>query len=119
MDLFRDVLDNQIVDRHQQKMGKVDGIVVELRNDAPPRLVGLEVGGPTLGRRLHPRLGRWAAALGRRLGIGAGEPYRIPWEKVRDVGIDIDVDLDADETPVLAWEHWLREHIVAHIPGAG
>ncbi|MEH2463692.1 hypothetical protein [Nostoc sp.] len=32
MDVIRDVLDNQLVDRNQRKMGKVDGIVMELRD---------------------------------------------------------------------------------------
>jgi sporulation protein YlmC with PRC-barrel domain len=119
MNLIRDVLDNQIVDRDQYKLGKVDGIVLELRDDQPPRLAYLEVGGPTLARRLHPRLGRWAATFGCRWGINGGEPFRIPWRLVRDVGIDVEVDLVAEDTPVLGWEHWLREHIIGRIPGAG
>lgn len=118
VDLIRDVLDNQIVDRDGKKMGKVDGVVVELREGQPPRLAYLEVGGPTLMRRLHPRFGRWAETLGRKLGITGGKPFRIPWSQVRDIGIDVKVDLDADETPALAWEHWMREHIVERIPGA-
>ncbi|MBD1845553.1 hypothetical protein H6F89_19485 [Cyanobacteria bacterium FACHB-63] len=44
MNLVRDVLDNQIVDRNQTKMGKVDGIVFELRDGQPPRLLYLESG---------------------------------------------------------------------------
>ena len=119
MDLIRDVLDNQLVDREQRKMGKVDGIVMLVDDDQPPRLAYIEVGGPVLARRLHPRLGRWAAAIGRRLGRTGGEPLRIPWSAIRDVGIDVDVDLDAEQTPALAWEHWLRDHIVRHIPGSG
>jgi hypothetical protein len=35
MDVIRDVLDNQIVDRNQRKMGKVDGIVIECRDGEP------------------------------------------------------------------------------------
>lgn len=48
MDVIRDVLDNQLVDRHQRKMGKVDGIVIELREHQPPRLAYLETGATTL-----------------------------------------------------------------------
>jgi sporulation protein YlmC with PRC-barrel domain len=119
MDLIRDVLDNQLVDRNQHKMGKVDGIVAEIRDGQPPRLAYIEVGGPTLARRLHPRLGRWAVAFGRKWGINHGEPFRIPWAKVRDIGIDVEVDLVAETTPVLSWEDWLREHVVGRIPGGG
>lgn len=119
MNLIRDVLDNQIVDRNQRKMGKVDGVVMELCEGQPPRLAYIEVGGPTLARRLHPRLGRWVTSLGRKWGSNHGEPFRIPWSKVRDVGIDVEVDLEAESTPAFAWEHWLREHIIGRIPGAG
>ena len=38
MDLARDILDKQVVDRHETKMGKVDGLVAELREGAPPRI---------------------------------------------------------------------------------
>lgn len=44
MDVIRDVLDNQLVDSNQRKIGKVDGIVVELREEKPPRLAYIEVG---------------------------------------------------------------------------
>jgi hypothetical protein len=117
MDLIRDVLDNQLVDRHQRKMGKVDGIVVELCEGRPPRLAYLEVGGTTRARRLHPRLGQWVAALVVKWGLGSGQPYRIPWSKIRDIGIDVEVDLRAEETPVLDLELWLRKHIIRRIPG--
>ena len=116
LDLIRDVLDNQLVDRHGQRMGKVDGIVIELRKDKPPKVAYIEVGGPTLAARLHPRLGKWATDLAKRLGPG-GESYRIPWSKVKSVGIDIEVLVDAEKTPVLAFEQWLREHVVSRIPG--
>ena len=118
MDLIRDVLDNQLVDRHQRKMGKVDGIVIELRENEPPRLAYIEVGAVVLAQRLHPRLGRWALALKRKTGFGTDEAFRIPWSKVLDIGIDVDVDLTAQETPALNVERWVREHIIEHIPGA-
>lgn len=119
MDLIRDVLDNQIVDRNQRKMGKVDGIVIELRDGEPPRLAYLEVGMPTLARRVHPRLQHWVAAVQRMWGAKQSEPFRIPFSKVRDVGIDVEVDLEAEETPALAYEQWLRENIIKQIPGGG
>src|SRR4051794_14511699 len=117
MDVVRDVLDNQLVDRDQSKMGRVDGVVIELRDGQPPRLAYIEVGTVVLARRLHPRLGRWAAALGRRWGLNQGQPYRIPWSLTRDIGIDVELDVKAGETPILDWERWLREHVVERIPG--
>ncbi len=114
--LIRDVLDNQLVDRNGRKMGKADGLVIELRKGKPPKLAYIEVGGPTLAARIHPRLGEWVMRLARRFGE-SGEPYRIRWSRVKSVGIDIEVELDAEKTPVLAFEHWLREHVVSRIPG--
>src|SRR4051794_22287340 len=96
MRLIRDVLDNQLVDRYQTKIGKADGIVVELRPVAPPKIVALETGWVTKVRRLQPLLARWVARC--------SQPYRIPWRLVRDVGIDIELDLDAHDTPLLNME---------------
>ena len=117
--LIRDVLDNQLRDREKCPMGKVDGIVLVLRRGKPPRLAFLEVGASTLAHRISARLGKFAERAGRRWGVRRGEPFRIPWAKVGRVGIDVEVDLDANETPVMAWEKWLKERVVGRIPGGG
>lgn len=117
MDVIRDVLDNQILDRNNCKMGKVDGIIIELRDGQPPRLAYLETGATTLARRLHPRLADWVAAIQRKWGAKHSKPFRIPWSKVQAVGIDVEVDIDAEQTSALAYEQWLREHIIQRIPG--
>src|SRR5215475_11030465 len=116
--VIRDILDKQLVDRRQRNMGKVDGLILELHDGRPPRLAYITVGGTTLARRLHPRLAQWLAAVQRTWGIGRGEPFRIPWAQVRDIGIDVEVDVDAEQTPALAWERWLRKHVIGRIPGA-
>jgi sporulation protein YlmC with PRC-barrel domain len=117
MDVIRDVLDNQVVDRNQHKMGKVDGIIVELREGQPPRLAYLEIGVATLAHRFHPRLASWVMAIESKWGAKKSKPFRIPWSKVLDVGIDVDVDVEAEQTPALAYELWLREHVIKRIPG--
>ena len=111
MHLARDVLDNQLLDRRKRKMGRVDGVVLELVPGKPPRVAHLEVGGVTLAHRVHHRLGRWFAGRGRK-------PYRIPWGRVRDVGINVLVEVDAEQTPAYTWERWLREKVIARIPGS-
>lgn len=117
--LVRDVLDSQMVDRRQRQSGKVDGIVAELRDDGRLVITAIENGLPEAVRRVSPRVGDWIAALGRRWGVRKGEVYRIPFAKIRHTGINVRIDLDAAETPLLAWEQWLRAHIVRRIPGAG
>jgi len=119
MHLIKDVLDNQLFDRQGRKVGKVDGIVIEWRDAAPPRLVRIEVGPTTLAARIHPRFGAWAAARLRRFGMERGEPARIPWASVEETGIEVKLNRDADTTTALAWENWLRDHVVRHIPGGG
>lgn len=115
--LFRDVLDSQIRDRTGRPAGKVDGMVAELRENGPPELIALENGMAELLRRVHPRLGDLAAALGRRIGVREEETYRIPISRVRNVGITVDVDFDATTTSLYAWENWLRDRILKRIPG--
>jgi sporulation protein YlmC with PRC-barrel domain len=114
--LGREVLDQQLVDRSHINMGKVDGVVLELREGAPPRVSAILTGGHLLARRLHPRIESWARWLTRRWGPGNLEPMRIPWEKVRKIGVDVKVDVAADQG--MPWEHWVRDHILCHIPGA-
>ncbi len=116
MDAIRDVLDNQLVDREGRKMGKIDGLILEVRDGQPPRLLSIELGPTTLAQRLHPRLGKWARAISGKWGRRKASPVRIPFSKVVDIGIDVDVDVDACETSAFAWEDWLREHVVARLP---
>jgi hypothetical protein len=118
MDLVRDVLDKQLHDRKLRNMGKVDGLIVELRDGQRPQVTYIEVGGTTLAYRLGDRLARWAMAWRRRWANGSPLSYRIPWSKVAEVGLDIDLALDGEETPALAWERWLRDHVIGRIPGS-
>jgi hypothetical protein len=119
MHLYRDVLDNQLRDVRDRRIGKVDGVVAIARRGRPPRLVAIELGFPTRMRRISERLGRWTEAVERRLGVGDGTPVRIRAEHIARVGIDVQVDVDADRTRVYAWERWVRRVFIGRIPGAG
>jgi len=115
--LSREVLDRQLIDRRGHKMGRVDGIVLELRPGAPPRVAFLECGGRSPWRRLGRRLYGWADAV-QKLLPGRDVPTRIPWPAVLSMGVDIEVSLDATRTPEMALELWLREHVIQHLPWA-
>jgi sporulation protein YlmC with PRC-barrel domain len=95
-------------------MGKVDGIVLELRAGEPARVAGLVMGGTTLLWRIHPGLARWAE---RRLG-GEGHVTRIPWRRVLKIGVDVKVDVEGEPSPASFWERWVRGRIIGRIPGA-
>ena len=118
MDLVRECLDKQLVDRHGQNMGRVDGLVLELEKGKPPRVAYVEQGASTLARRLHPSLARIVQRLSRWWGVCPADPSRIPYEKVVAAEIEVIVGAEAEDTPALAWELWLRKKVVSRIPGA-
>ena len=116
-ELVRDILDTQAIDRKGQPIGKVDGIVLELRDDAAPRVAYLEVDAIEAWCRLHPRLARWAARLAQRWRRST-QIYRVPWSRVLETGIDVRMDVDAESTPAYELERWLREKVIKRIPGS-
>jgi hypothetical protein len=119
LDLARDVLDQLVVDREETKMGRVDGIVLELRGNQPPRVDALEMGFVVLASRLHPRVESWVERLRRRFSVRKVARYRVPWSKVKDIKpYQIQIDVAALETPTFDWEKWLRDHVVAKLPGS-
>ena len=117
MDLIRDCLDKQIDDRGKRRMGRVDGIILEIDEGRQPRVAYVELGVQTLMNRLSRRLGRLTGQLMKRFDIEP-DPYRIPWGKVR-VGLNrVEADVEAEKTPALEWELWLRKKVIGRIPGA-
>jgi len=117
MELVRDILDKQIRGRDDEKLGKVDGIVLELRDGEPPRVAFIELGSATFARRIGRRFERWAVMLNRRLGVRRPR-YRIAFARITDHTLDVRVDLEARRSPAFAWEHWVREHIIRKLPFA-
>ena len=114
--LVRDLLDKQLIDRHEEPMGRADGLVLTVTDGRQPYLAFVESGTTAAAERLHRRLGRWARAAARRWGLRRGKPVRIPWARVVKVGIETELDVDAGETGALVWEHWLLRHVVGRIP---
>ena len=119
INLVHDVLDKLLVDPDHDPIGRVDGMMLALEEGKPPRVTRVEVGSAVLARRLHPRIGRWVRNVAHRFGLRNGARTRIAWSKLKFDGIEIQADVRADRTNVLIWEHWLREHIITHIPGGG
>jgi sporulation protein YlmC with PRC-barrel domain len=116
MHLVRDVLDNQLVRADGHRLGKVDGLVIELQERAPPRVACIETGADVLARRLGPHASRWMAALRKRLGGDSRRDIaRIPWNRVRDVGVDIEIEID--ETSATQLQSWLLRHVIGRLPG--
>jgi sporulation protein YlmC with PRC-barrel domain len=117
MDVVRDLLDKLVVDRHGREIGRVDSIVLEVREKAPPRVAAIEIGPAVLAHRIRPLIGRWMRGLEHALGIADGRPVRIPFGDVLDTRDRIKVDRAAGETAALVLEQRLRGWI-ASIPGS-
>ncbi|PYQ28140.1 MAG: hypothetical protein DMF56_17020 [Acidobacteria bacterium] len=117
MDLLLDVLDQQLIDKHGRKSGKVDGIAIELREGKPPRVAYLDMGTDVLARRLSPRLERWLQRWRARIGREV-VPFQVPWSKVKKVHLTVDADIDAVKEPGYHIERWLAEHVIGPIPGS-
>jgi hypothetical protein len=119
MHVIRDVLDKQLVDRDGIEIGRVDGIVVEVRPGERPRVVELEVGFVPLARRLSRRFERIAESLHERFGVRRHARYGIPWSSVLEVKKEcLRADVCAEESVAYDWELWLRQHVVLKLPGA-
>lgn len=114
--VVHEILDNQICDSNDCKLGRVDGIVI-LLGDGQPRLTYLEVGATVLARRIGPRWERFIGWLLRKFGPRDAEPYRIPFEQIESIGLNVNVDLDGERSGAYKWERWLRQHVAAKLPG--
>jgi hypothetical protein len=118
LDLRHDVLDAQLVDRHQENIGRCDALLLELRDGKPPRVATVLIGGQVR----DERIGRWMTMLSRVLHGGKRAPdegvSRIPFSAMRSLGETIEMDVLRGELPSEHVEQWLAKHIICHIPGA-
>lgn len=116
--LVRDVLDQPIVGPDERPCGTVDGVVLELGDDGALRVVAIEQGAVTLARRISDVAGRVVEAIAARFGPRGGEVARIPFTHVWGVGTRVLIAGGVDRDKLVAAEHWAREKVIAHIPGA-
>jgi sporulation protein YlmC with PRC-barrel domain len=119
MYLVRDVLDKELLDREEEPMGRVDGLVMHVGKSSQPRVTHIEVGSPALWERVNPVLCRLATRIAQLWGPPRSEQVRIPWSRVETVGRDIKLDVEAKDTGAIDWEIWIARHIIEHIPGSG
>jgi hypothetical protein len=118
MDLVRDLLDVQLIDPNQRPIGRVDGILLDVRAGEPPRLAALEVGAVTLARRVHRSLGPAVHRFVLRWFGVSWQPVRIPLAHFGRVGVDIEIAVgDRRERRLLRLETWLSNRIVRRVPG--
>ena len=116
MNIVRDLLDKAVVDRHGREMGRVDRVVIERRDGAPPRVVAFEVGPSALAARLSRALGRWMTGLLHGLDLDDGQPLLIHVSEILGVTDKVKVDCAFGDTPAANVERKLRG-FVTRIPG--
>ena len=117
------LLDRQLVDCDGRLAGNVDDLELELPDDGGLPIVTAIVSGPgALAERIGGRLGHAWSALHRRLRPG-GEPGAdldlIACSNVKKLSSQIDLAVPVEALESHAPERWVREHIIAKIPGAG
>jgi sporulation protein YlmC with PRC-barrel domain len=115
--LSRNVIDTQLVDRHQQKIGRIDELLLELEEGKPPRVATIVIGGAARARRV----GKWMVACHRAVhalfGQHAEHVSRVPFDAVRCIADTIELDVEGKTLESMQLERWLATHIILRIPG--
>jgi sporulation protein YlmC with PRC-barrel domain len=115
-----DLLDRQIVDRDGEPVGKVDDVELTYDRQGVPQVTALLLGQHVLGERIGGTLGRWLTALARRMSEPPGlPPIRIAFDLVETVDSAVRLSVPRELLPDPPLEAWLRDHLIARIPGAG
>ena len=119
MRVVHDVLDKSLLDREDEAMGRVDGLVMHVGQNVQPRITHIVIGGPALWDRVHPAFGRLSKRLASMWGPKRASSVRIPWSRVKTVGRDIKLEVEAKETGAIDWEIWIARNFIERIPGSG
>ena len=117
MDVVRDVLDKNVIDRNGREMGRVNGILIEQQPNQPVRLTAVLIGPAALGDRLHPALGRVVRRIEKRFGVDGDRPARVAFSDIDEIETKVRLRLAIGETAVAAVEQRLRSWVV-RLPGS-
>jgi hypothetical protein len=115
--LVHDVQDVQLLDKHHEKVGRVDGLVLEWEDGHPLRVATILVGGPIRDERIGAPI-LWLTQLLRRvLRMKSDGISRIPFSAVREISHAIEVDVEGASLESEHVERWLCDHVIRRIPG--
>jgi hypothetical protein len=106
------LLDRQVLDVDGVPVTAVDDLELsdvpfdtDLPRDGKAPVIESLLSGPVLGTRIfggRPPASRW---------------HRIPWSSIAGLGIVVSLSRKGDELDVTWPERWVRDHIIARIPG--
>jgi sporulation protein YlmC with PRC-barrel domain len=116
------ILDRQLVTNDARLAGCVDDLELTPSEDGNELYVTAILSGPgALAYRMRAhRLGSWLRRAYALLAPeGKTDPTRIPFNVVSDIGSHIALGCPHDEVGSALVERWTRDHVIAHVPGAG
>jgi len=122
MELGKQVLDKELLDRDRRRAGKVDDLVLELDDPggaaALPRVQAI-LTGPTALSLSMSRPVRWLVHNGYRLlGLRDPHPAAIAWERVTAIGVVVHVDVDREDAGWPALFDAVNARLIKRLPGA-
>ena len=119
MQLGRQLLDRQIVDRDGRLVGKVDDLVFAFDDEGHPYVDHLLTGQGALGQRVGGLAGRFLVALADRFAENPPvPPVQIPFALVERVDSAVRLRCRSADLPPSPVENWLRRNLIERIPGA-
>jgi sporulation protein YlmC with PRC-barrel domain len=114
------LLDRQLVDRDGRLCGKVDDLELTTTDEGVVYVSAVVSGPGALWYRFGSRrLGRWLRTHVAAATSGDDpDPDRIPINRISDIGSAVTITLDQPVLASSAAEHWVRDHVIGHIPGS-
>lgn len=118
MYLVREVMDKEILDCDGFKGGKVDDLLLELRDGEPPVVQAILTQHGALAQALGSRVARCSAWLrARALGLSAEmPPIAIGWEHVTRIDVTVHIDLSRADADLLRSERALWARWISRLP---
>jgi sporulation protein YlmC with PRC-barrel domain len=120
VDAAYELLDRQMIDIDGMHAGKVDDLGFRWPEAGGAPYVDAILSGPgALARRVGGRPGRAWASLHRRLSDREdGETATVSFGVVTRISSDIGLAVGREDLDVMAFEAWVRDHVISKIPGA-
>jgi len=113
------LLDRQLIDREGRMCGNVDDVEIEIDSAGRAYVSALLSGPGTLAPRLGlRRYGDWLRRAHALVDGDGEDPARIPLARVADINNHVTISLEHDELGSVDSERWMRDHVIAHIPGS-
>jgi sporulation protein YlmC with PRC-barrel domain len=117
IDAYLELLDRQILDSEGRMVGKVDDLEIEERDDGRFYVTALLSGPGALGPRFGGALGTIVTSTWSRLS-GRTEPARVEWSQVASVDTAVRLAVQRTTAAIDGFETWMRDRVIAAIPGS-